>query len=122
MILADTSVWIDHFRSPNQHMQQLTASGQICGHQFVTGELAVGSLHVHHRIIVMMRGLPQLQLVEESRLYEFLGRRNLNGLGIGLVDVHLLAAVSLSPDHLLWTRDKRLAAQAERLGLAFQED
>ena len=45
-------------------------------------------------------------------------RHGLFGLGIGYVDVHLLAAVRLTPDASLWTRDKRLLAVAEQLSLA----
>lgn len=121
MILADTSVWIDHFRNPDRQMLQLVASGQICGHRFVTGELAVGSLHLRHKMIVMLRGLPQLPLASESRLYEFLEHQNLHGIGVGLVDAHLLLACN-DQGHFLWTRDKKLAAQAERLSLNYQPD
>ena len=39
--------------------------------------------------------------------------------GLGYVDVHLLAATQQLTQGLLWTRDKRLHAQAERLGVAF---
>jgi len=35
------------------------------------------------------------------------------------VDACLLAATRLSPDARLWTRDRRLAQVAARLGLAF---
>jgi predicted nucleic acid-binding protein len=40
------------------------------------------------------------------------------GWGIGYVDVHLLASALLSGT-ALWTRDKRLAAVATDLGIAF---
>lgn len=43
------------------------------------------------------------------------------GRGIGLVDVHLLDAVTLGVDARLWTRDKRLAAVAAELGLCWLE-
>lgn len=36
-----------------------------------------------------------------------------------LVDVQLLAATLITSDAQLWTRDKRLAATAVRLGIAF---
>ena len=45
--------------------------------------------------------------------------RELHGTGIGYVDAHLLAATFLDSDGKLWTRDKRLQAQAERLGVAY---
>jgi hypothetical protein len=41
------------------------------------------------------------------------------GRGIGYLDVHLLASVALAGTARLWTRDKRLAAVAERLQLNF---
>jgi predicted nucleic acid-binding protein len=40
------------------------------------------------------------------------------GLGIGYVDAHLLAAVVLSPETALWTRDKRFRGVADKLGVA----
>jgi hypothetical protein len=42
----------------------------------------------------------------------------LAGLGIGYVDVHLLASTRLTAGSSLWTRDKRLSSVAERLGVA----
>jgi len=40
----------------------------------------------------------------------------------GLIpDAHLIASLALSKHTFLWTRDKRLAALAEKLGMAFNE-
>jgi predicted nucleic acid-binding protein len=47
-----------------------------------------------------------------------IGSERLGGAGIGFVDAHLLAACRLS-GALLWTRDKRLRTQAQRLSLAW---
>jgi predicted nucleic acid-binding protein len=44
LILADTSVWIDHLRSSNRDLQQLLNQGQVAIHPFVIAELALGSL------------------------------------------------------------------------------
>jgi predicted nucleic acid-binding protein len=49
----------------------------------------------------------------------FIERHGLHGKGIGYVDAHLLAAVALTAGSSLWTRDKRLLAAAQGLGLAF---
>lgn len=50
---------------------------------------------------------------------EFIETNTIHGTGLDFVDTHLLAACKR--DHArLWTRDKRLLAQAERLGLAYQ--
>ena len=40
------------------------------------------------------------------------------GLGIGLIDVHLLASTQIAQNTKLWTRDKKLMAAAIRLNLA----
>ena len=44
MTLADTSVWIDHFRSYNTELARLLEEGEVLMHDFVIGELASGNL------------------------------------------------------------------------------
>lgn len=44
MILADISVWIDHFRARGSHLADLHGNGQAATHDHVIGELALGSL------------------------------------------------------------------------------
>lgn len=44
MILADTSVWIDHFRAPDKELQKRLTNNEIAMHPFVVGELALGTL------------------------------------------------------------------------------
>ena len=41
------------------------------------------------------------------------------GRGIGYIDVHLLASAALTEAGRLWTRDRRLAAVAGELELAY---
>ena len=43
------------------------------------------------------------------------------GKGVGFIDVQLLAAVTISQNVKLWTRDKRLAKLAEQLGCHYTE-
>jgi predicted nucleic acid-binding protein len=42
------------------------------------------------------------------------------GTGIGYVDTHLLVSAKLLPDGKLLTKDRALAEQAERLGIAYE--
>ena len=119
MILADTSVWIDHFRQPLPHLEALITEGTLCNHPFVTGELVVGAIHIRHRLIAALRTLPAIEQVGEAQFYGFIEHHRLNGLGLGFVDLHLLAAAKAAPGVLLWTRDKRLANQADVLGLGY---
>ena len=49
----------------------------------------------------------------------FIEWANLYATGVDYVDAHLLTSARLSTGTRLWTRDKRLRAQAERLQLAY---
>ena len=49
----------------------------------------------------------------------FIEKHGLMGRGVGYIDAHLLSAISLAGTGLFWTRDKRLHAVTESLGLAF---
>ena len=44
MILADTSIWIEHFRQKVPALTDLLSEGLIFMHPFVAGELACGNL------------------------------------------------------------------------------
>lgn len=47
--------------------------------------------------------------------------QELMGSGIGIVDVHLIGSVMLTPGCVLWTRDKRLRPVVQRLRIDFAE-
>jgi predicted nucleic acid-binding protein len=118
MILADTSVWIDHLRNNNVRLAHWLEHSQILTHALVIGELAIGSLKPDHETIKLMRNLPQTISATDEEVLTFIAHHNLSGLGIGLIDAHLLAATALTADARLWTLDGRLHEAAVRLGLA----
>jgi predicted nucleic acid-binding protein len=118
MILVDTSVWIDHLRRANSALAVALSEGGVVQHQFVTAELALGSLAERERFVSMLGLLPAAPVVTQRELLTFITEHRMHGTGLGMVDAHLLASVTRLPDTTLWTLDKRLAAQATRLGLA----
>src|SRR5260370_18617755 len=118
MILVDNSVWIDHLRRGDDALRQLLERGQVLSHPFVIGELATGSLRQREVVLGALQDLPQATMAQEDEVLHFISERNLFGLGIGYIDAHLMAAVQLTPDTLLWTRDKRLHQIARKLSLA----
>ena len=121
MILVDTSVWIDHLRSGEQRLSDALETEQVLVHPFVVGELACGNLKDRRGVLRLLEDLPAAPAATDPEALEFIERRALMGRGIGYLDVHLLASVLLSGDALLWTRDRRLAAAASELELAFDE-
>jgi predicted nucleic acid-binding protein len=116
VVLADTSVWIQHFRRGDPTLASQLADGQVLMHPFVLGELACGNLKNRAEILSALRELPSAKPASTTETLQLIADRRLWGRGLGWVDVHLLASALLS-DCTLWTLDKRLAAAATRLGL-----
>lgn len=117
MILADTSVWVDHLRSVNRELQELLEQGQIVIHPLVIAELALGSLRERAKTLALLDLLPQIKVAQMNEVRLTIEARRLYGLGIGLIDAHLVASILINPSTLLWTRDRRLRKVAESLGL-----
>jgi predicted nucleic acid-binding protein len=113
LILADTSVWIDHFRRGNKDLQKALNQGQVVIHPWIIAELALGSLRDRAKTLAMLDLLPQAGVAQISELRLMIEARHLYNLGIGLTDAHLVASVFLNPPTLLWTRDKQLRKVAE---------
>ncbi len=122
MILVDTSVWVDHLRTGDAALAELLNLSQVLMHPFVVGELACGNLHNRSEVLRLLKDLPQVAVASDEEVLFFIERNALMGLGIGYVDAHLLAAVTLGGSTQLWTRDKRLRSVAEALNLAYGED
>jgi predicted nucleic acid-binding protein len=117
LILADTSVWIDHLRSGNKDMRKHLDQGQIVIHPFIIAELALGSLKERTKTLALLDLLPQARVARLNELRLTIEARRLYNLGIGLTDAHLIASVLIDSPTLLWTRDKRLRQVAENLGI-----
>lgn len=118
MILVDTSVWADHLGKPDERLVGLLNNQQVYGHPHVIGELALGNLRQFDVIIRFLKRLPQTTIASDAEVLEMIRQHKLSGSGIGYSDSHLVAALLLTPDALLWTRDKRLNNVAHRFGRA----
>lgn len=118
MILADTSIWIDHLRGGDAVMTEQLERGSIAMHPFVLGEIALGSLKSRAELLQLLEALPGTLVASDAEVMHMVDERALFGRGLGWVDVHLLAATLLTPGLRLWTRGRRLHAVAEEIGLA----
>lgn len=118
MILADTSIWIAHLRSANSALRELLDGEQVLSHPLVTGELAVGNLKDRQAMIRYLNRMPKAHVATDTEVLWLIEQHRLYGLGLGYIDVHLLASIRLARGHRLWTRDQRLAAASKTLGVA----
>ncbi|HEU0044376.1 type II toxin-antitoxin system VapC family toxin [Sphingomonas sp.] len=121
MILIDTSVWIDHFRRPISAVIELVERNEAATHPFVIGELAMSSLPNRRDTLRDLNRLPGVVAATHAEVMALIEWQQLFSLGMGLADVHLLASARVAPHVRLWTRDKRLRAQADRLMVAHHE-
>jgi predicted nucleic acid-binding protein len=118
MILVDTSVWVDHLQRGNASLAARLLTGLVCTHPHVIGELALGSMKQRSTVLEAVQNLPAVAIATDTEVLGFIDAHALPGTGIGYVDVHLLAAVLLTPGSTLWTLDKRLHDAASRIGVA----
>jgi predicted nucleic acid-binding protein len=69
VILVDTSVWIDHFRAGDDLLAGLLQDGQVLGHPWVTGEIALGSLAQRREVVGLLLDLSQAVVASDPRCW-----------------------------------------------------
>ncbi len=117
IVLADTSVWIDHWRRRSDRLAHLLETKRLVMHPFVLGEIALGRISNRGAVLADLALLDSPTVAENPEVFALIDRAPLWGRGIGWVDAHLLASARL--DHLrLWTLDQRLASVARDLHVA----
>jgi predicted nucleic acid-binding protein len=122
VILVDSTIWIDHLNRGDAVLESLLAGNRVLMHPYVIGEIALGSLRHRERVLRSIRLLPELLPVRPGEVLNFIAKTGIAGSGLGYVDAHLLAAARMRPGTQIWSRDKRLDAVAERLGIVVRPD
>jgi predicted nucleic acid-binding protein len=118
MVLVDTSVWIGHFREGDPGLSALLETGDAVCHPFIVGEIACGYLTARKEVLHRLSLLPSASLVRHAEVLGFIESHRVSGLGLGFIDMHLLAAARL--DGLkVWSRDKAMRKAAEKLKMAW---
>jgi len=119
-VLADTSLWVAHFRSANPVLQSLVVMDQVLCHPLIVLELACGTPPApRERTLGDLKKLQQAVVATTDETLALIEREQFHKSGCGAVDMALLASVLLTPETLLWTIDKKLDALAVRSGVAF---
>jgi predicted nucleic acid-binding protein len=119
MVLVDTSVWVNHFRRGEHHLAKLLTDAEVVCHAFIIGELACGNIGNRAEILNLLQSLPLAPAINLDEYLYFVERNQLHGIGIGFVDVHLLASAKLAGVPL-WTNDKKLHRAAFGLDLSYR--
>jgi predicted nucleic acid-binding protein len=123
LVLADTSVWVAHFRLANPVLQSLVAMDQILCHPLIVIELACGTPPAPRDITLGdLKKLQQAVIATSAEILFLIEDKRCYDTGCGAIDIALLASALLTRDARLWTMDKNLAALAARFGVEFNAD
>lgn len=117
MILVDTSVWIDHLHQADPRLVTVLEGDVAGSHPAVIEELALGSVKNREALLSALSNLSPFPVLSHRELLAFVERHTLWGRGLSAVDAHLLGSVLLFGGARLWTRDERLLAAAEVVGV-----
>src|ERR1039458_200141 len=77
LILADTSIWIDHLRAGNKEMGKHLNQGDIVIHPLITADLALGSLRERTKTLALLDFLPQVRVAQLSEVRLMIEARRL---------------------------------------------
>ena len=116
MVLADTSVWIAHFRKTEPALNELLSNTSVLMHPVVLGELACGNLKQRDHLLSTLALIPRALTASDEEAMAYIRLHKLWGRGIGWNDVHMLAAARLTGCRL-WTLDLRLRRAAASAGV-----
>jgi predicted nucleic acid-binding protein len=117
VILADTSIWVDHLRRTDPVLYRLFHAGEVLIHPVVIGELALGGMPDRAGTLRILRDLPCAVVARHEEVLDLIEDWKLFGCDIGYGDTQLLASVLLTSGSRLWTRDKFLRKVARQLSL-----
>src|SRR5260370_8322066 len=107
-VLADTSIWIDHFRRSDLRLARFLDRGDVVMHPFVIGELVLGYVPKISEMIDDLRTLPKAIVANADEVLKFISDRKLSGSGIGHVHAHFLPSAALPPEPFFSTPHNRL--------------
>jgi predicted nucleic acid-binding protein len=120
LVLADTSVWVAHFRKPNRVLQTLLSADQVLCHPMVLMEIACGTPPApRERTLTDLRQLRSAVVASTDETLALIEREQLQDSGCGAIDLLLLGSVLLTTAAVLWTLDKDLQALAARFDILF---
>ena len=119
MVLVDTSVWVSYLQGSNARLKKLLDEGKVVSHPFIIGEMSCANLKNRREILSLLQTLPAATTATHDEVLRFIEDHRVMGLGLGYVDIHLLAAARLTGVPL-WTDDKCLKAAAVRLQVDFK--
>ncbi len=118
-VIVDSSYWIDHINGVRSQLVELLKRRKVLLHPMVYAEIALGSIKSRAHVLHELQEMPFAPAASHAEVVAMIEWHKIYNGGIGYVDAHLLATTLQVPGTVLWTRDKRLLKQAQRLNIAY---
>lgn len=119
-VLVDTSIWNDHFKEANKCLADLLVTDQVLVHSMIIAEISCGTPPDRADTLLFLSSLSPCKEALLPETLTFIESNKLYGAGCGVVDFSLLASALLTPETLLWTKDKNLKLLAEKFKIDFK--
>lgn len=116
MVIVDTSVWINHLNSNDKILINLLEKGKVVTHEFILGELASGTIRNRGTILSLLMDLPRVGTVSLEEFLIFIDNFNINGIGLSIIDINILASAKMFGSRI-FTYDKKLLKTAQTLNM-----
>ncbi len=120
MILVDSSIWIDYFKSgAHRHLSQLLLDDLVVTNDIILSELIPSAkIRNERELIEGLYSLPKVDLEidwEAIRLLQILNLQH--GINkVGLADLVIVQS-AIQNDHTLWSMDKHFYLMQEHVSL-----
>lgn len=118
-VLADTSVWVEHFRATDEVLASLLRGDRVRSHPSVRLELMLGGLKPVSEASEALRNIESAPIASLAEIETVIERRELVRSGVGLVDAGLVASALVHGDLKIYTLDRKLAAVCQRHGILY---
>ena len=84
-VLVDTNIWIDHLRKTEPVLVDLLERDQVCVHQSIITELALGNLKDRSVFLKAIERLMVLRNVDDQGVRHLVEERRLWGRGLSAI-------------------------------------
>jgi len=91
MIVPDTTLWVEHFRSGPDAVGRLASQAEVLMHPFVLTEIALGPVPDRRLALRLLRRLAPASIVQQEEVDVLVEVARPYSTGIDFVDAHLLA-------------------------------
>jgi predicted nucleic acid-binding protein len=99
-------------------MDRLLSRKEVVGHDMVYGELLIGDRGSRRKHLASYEAIPRAATVPHRDVVDFVRSRDLQGRGVGWIDIHLLASAIVEKLYI-WTADPRFATMARDLAVSY---